>query len=170
MTQALTKIQDELISCNANLRNRYADNLKFLIIQLRNDVTDRELTLLQNNEQFPLTRAEQSIKAEMKRISDALKHIRVAEILLRTCDIPGRPRPQEDDNKRLLYAQKFVGKTVGNWVIKNVIVNPDDRSEGIYYLAKCGNCGNDAVVLAKNVRNGQSKTCGCSRKQKRRKY
>ena len=61
--------------------------------------------------------------------------------------------------------QKWIdltGQKFGRWTALERIIKPNNRNT--YWRCQC-ECGTIKEVMAKNLRNGRSKSCGCYKKE-----
>jgi hypothetical protein len=60
----------------------------------------------------------------------------------------------------------LAGQKFGRWSVLKKVEKPEYlKSYGVYWLCKC-DCGNEKIVVGKNLLNGISKSCGCYQKEK----
>jgi hypothetical protein len=151
-----------LFSLNCKERKLRADNLALQIKIIQGELTDTELCLGQIDKDECLDDKELLINNEMKKIKRALLLMYQARSILSDCPDVDQSSKSCHSQRAIEYAAKFIGTTINKWLIKDILIDPENKPSGIYYRADC-QCGKESVVLARSIRNGNIKSCGCSR-------
>jgi hypothetical protein len=128
----------------------------------KQQLSDTELCLVKLEDDECLDEKELIISREAKKIRQALHLMAQAQSILR--DLPDKNESTKNfySQRAIDYAAKFVGTSINRWFVKDIVIDPENRPEGIYYRADC-QCGKESIVLARSIRNGNIRSCGCSR-------
>lgn len=151
-----------LFSLNCKERARLAENLARQIKITKGELTDTELYLVSLTDDECLNDKELIINKEIKKISKALHLMHQAKLILLDCPESAQSPKNYHSHRAIEYAAKFIGTSINKWLIKDILIDPENKPSGIYYRADC-QCGKEAIVLARSLRSGNIKTCGCSR-------